>query len=96
MCAIAGILSAKKRNLSRIFAMTSVQAHRGPDGDGHVFFETGDHAEFASQVIKIADDAGLARALVASGQQRLQSEFSVDRMMRRTSEVYEGAIERYY
>jgi asparagine synthase (glutamine-hydrolysing) len=49
MCAIAGILSANKRNLSRIFAMTSVQAHRGPDGDGHVFFEMGDHA--AAQVI---------------------------------------------
>lgn len=39
MCGIAGLLSKDVRDLSPIFAMTAVQAHRGPDGAGHVLFD---------------------------------------------------------
>ena len=38
MCGIAGLLSIDVRDLNPIFGMTSVQAHRGPDGAGHVLF----------------------------------------------------------
>ncbi|MCV2218230.1 asparagine synthase (glutamine-hydrolyzing) [Thauera sp. Sel9] len=38
MCGIAGLLSAVPCDLRPIFSMTSVQAHRGPDGAGHALF----------------------------------------------------------
>lgn len=38
MCGIAGIFTAREQDLSAIKAMTQVQAHRGPDGHGHVVF----------------------------------------------------------
>lgn len=39
MCGIAGLVSRNVRDLRSIFAMTAVQAHRGPDGAGHVLFD---------------------------------------------------------
>jgi len=66
------------------------------DGVTGLLFETGNHRDFASQVIKISRDPLLAGRLVNSGRQRLHSEFSVDRMTSRTSEVYQGARERFY
>lgn len=38
MCGIAGMLSAGVANLSPVFSMTAVQAHRGPDDAGHALF----------------------------------------------------------
>ncbi|HRA81213.1 MAG TPA: asparagine synthase (glutamine-hydrolyzing) [Thauera sp.] len=38
MCGIAGLLSKHLRDLNPVFRMTSVQAHRGPDGAGHALF----------------------------------------------------------
>ena len=38
MCGVAGLMSTEPRDLSPIFDMTAVQAHRGPDGAGHALF----------------------------------------------------------
>lgn len=38
MCGVAGLMSTDPRDLSPIFDMTAVQAHRGPDGAGHALF----------------------------------------------------------
>lgn len=39
MCGIAGIITSSSTSLEKIFAMTKIQAHRGPDGEGHAFFD---------------------------------------------------------
>ncbi len=39
MCGIAGMLAVGMIDLSPVFSMTSVQAHRGPDDAGHALFK---------------------------------------------------------
>lgn len=38
MCGIAGLVAGQPTDLADLFEMTRAQAHRGPDGEGHVFF----------------------------------------------------------
>ena len=69
MCAVAGILSATPIDAARIFDMTLIQLHRGPDGSGHVLFR-GDHI---SAVVETPDQLESASTIaqVALGHRRL-------------------------
>jgi asparagine synthase (glutamine-hydrolysing) len=69
MCAVAGILSATPIDVARIFDMTLIQRHRGPDGSGHALFR-GDQI---STVVDTADQLESANTLaqVALGHRRL-------------------------
>lgn len=66
MCGIAGLVSGRPTDLSDVFAMTRVQAHRGPDGSGHAFFGPDGAGPFASDV-----PAAAPPAIVALGHRRL-------------------------
>lgn len=69
MCGIAGILSPNLKVLSSIFAMTAVQAHRGPDGQGHVFLSNRESL-FSTNSNKIAQ-IHIADPCLAMGHRRL-------------------------
>ncbi|HEX7892067.1 MAG TPA: asparagine synthase (glutamine-hydrolyzing) [Ramlibacter sp.] len=68
MCGIAGLVSGQPADLGDVFAMTRVQAHRGPDGSGHAFF--GRDGGVALQAESPGRDAP-APAVVAFGHRRL-------------------------
>ena len=67
MCGIAGIVCDHPCRLGTILAMTSVQAHRGPDGVGHVFIDGDSNRFVSSHTIEDID----AVAQVALGHRRL-------------------------
>ena len=59
MCGIAGIFSRDVNILRRLQAMTELQAHRGPDGVGHLLI--GRHARMsAGRMPEVVDDDFLA------------------------------------
>lgn len=64
------------------------------DGETGLLFETGNAQDLATKLITIAQAHDLSSQLVAAASQRLQAEFSVDRMLAQTTAVYEAAIER--
>ena len=51
MCGITGIFSPYQISLSKIFDMNSIQKHRGPDGEGYVFFSSSSKPKFQSNKI---------------------------------------------
>lgn len=68
MCGIAGLLSRNTRDLCPIFSMTSIQAHRGPDGAGHALF----CGSWAPQLFRVPPAAGATYAgRLALGHRRL-------------------------
>lgn len=64
------------------------------DGKTGLLFETGNAEDLATKLVTITQAHDLSSQLVAAASQRLQSEFSVDRMLAQTTAVYEAAIER--
>lgn len=65
MCGIAGILSSPPASLHAIEAMTRVQAHRGPDGEGFAFVAADGALELSSGI------NGLTESRLALGHRRL-------------------------
>lgn len=68
MCGIAGLLASRATDLGDVFAMTRVQAHRGPDGAGHAFFGFDDAPPVLAQAPGAAHPGAAA---VALGHRRL-------------------------
>ena len=68
MCAIAGMLTSEVRDLSSIFSMTQVQAHRGPDGEGHAIFNS---PETTKPDLIISKNAKSNAGRIALGHRRL-------------------------
>jgi asparagine synthase (glutamine-hydrolysing) len=69
MCAIAGLLSSTPLDLGKLFAMTEVQAHRGPDGSGHLFIAGNRMSEVVESHDQLGTQFGLAQ--LALGHRRL-------------------------
>lgn len=67
MCGIAGILTPQSGPLNAVFAMTEAQAHRGPDGRGHVIVDEGGYRFFERAAPQAAPPVGF----LALGHRRL-------------------------
>lgn len=64
------------------------------DGKTGLLFETGNAEDLATKLVTITQAHDLSDQLVAAARERLQSEFSVDRMLEQTTAVYAAALER--
>jgi len=59
-----------------------------------LLFETGNPDDLAAHLNELLESPQIALGLVDAGRQRLQTHFSIDRMLTQTNEIYRGAMER--
>ena len=62
------------------------------DGETGLLVPPDDPAALGRAITRLLSDRGLSTAFGTAGRERARSEFSVDRMARRTLEVYERAL----
>jgi glycosyltransferase involved in cell wall biosynthesis len=77
---------------SRIGAIPELVSMPGVNG---LLVEPGDVEELASNMARLAGDDGLRARLGAAGRQRVLSEFTLERMIDRTLDVYDAARARF-
>jgi glycosyltransferase involved in cell wall biosynthesis len=64
------------------------------DGETGLLVPPDNAPALANALVKLLSDAALSQKLGLAGQQRAQREFTVDRMIHRTSEVYLAVLGR--